>query len=157
MNRSAEVITVGSEILLGEILNSNSQYLAQELAALGINHQFQTVVGDNLERVKSAITIASERANLLIFTGGLGPTPDDLTVEAIAAAFDTPLVEHPQIWEDIQTKFAGRGIVPAQNNRKQALLPKGAEILPNPQGTAPGMIWSPKPHLLIMTFPRCSA
>jgi nicotinamide-nucleotide amidase len=153
MDRNAEIISVGSEILLGEILNSNAQYLAQELAALGITHQFQTVVGDNLERVQAAIAQASQRANLLIFTGGLGPTPDDLTVEAIAQAFDTPLVEHPQIWQDIQTKFAARNITPTENNRKQALLPKGAAILPNPRGTAPGIMWEPKPNLLILTFP----
>jgi nicotinamide-nucleotide amidase len=153
MDRNAEIISVGSEILLGEILNSNAQYLAQELAALGITHQFQTVVGDNLERVQAAIAQASQRANLLIFTGGLGPTPDDLTIEAIAQAFDTPLVEHPQIWQDIQTKFAARNLTPTENNRKQAFLPKGAAILPNPRGTAPGIMWEPKPNLLILTFP----
>lgn len=153
MDRNAEIISVGSEILLGEILNSNAQYLAQELAALGITHQFQTVVGDNLERVQAAIAQASQRANLLIFTGGLGPTPDDLTIEAIAQAFDTPVVEHPQIWQDIQTKFAARNLTPTENNRKQAFLPKGAAILPNPRGTAPGIMWEPKPNLLILTFP----
>ena len=153
MNRNAEVISVGSEILLGEILNSNAQYLAQELAALGITHQFQSVVGDNLERLQAAIAQASQRANLLIFTGGLGPTPDDLTVEAIAQAFETPLIEHSSIWEDIQAKFAARGLIPAVNNRKQAFFPKGAKILPNPNGTAPGMIWQVNPELLILTFP----
>lgn len=78
---AAEIICVGTELLLGEILNSNSQYLAQELARLGIPHYFQTVVGDNPERIKRAIAIARERAQILIFTGGLGPTPDDLTTE----------------------------------------------------------------------------
>lgn len=153
MDRKAEIISVGSEILLGEILNSNAQYLAQELATLGITHHFQTVVGDNLHRMQAAIAQASKRSNLLIFTGGLGPTPDDLTTEAIAQAFDTPLIEHPQIWQDIQTKFAARNLTPAVNNRKQAFLPEGAEVLPNPHGTAPGMIWEPQPNLLILTFP----
>ncbi|MEM9138003.1 MAG: competence/damage-inducible protein A [Cyanobacteria bacterium P01_F01_bin.42] len=153
MDRKAEVISVGSEILLGEILNSNAQYLAQELAILGITHQLQTVVGDNTERLKAAIAQASQRANLLIFTGGLGPTPDDLTVEAIAQAFDAPLIEHSEIWEDIQKKFAARNLVPVASNRKQAYLPQGAAILPNPKGTAPGMIWQVNPDLLILTFP----
>lgn len=84
---AAEIICVGTELLLGEILNSNSQYLAQELARLGIPHYFQTVVGDNPERIKRAIAIARERAQILIFTGGLGPTPDDLTTETIADFF----------------------------------------------------------------------
>lgn len=149
----AEVISVGTELLLGDILNSNSQYLAQELAKLGIAHYYQTTVGDNPERLQSVIQIAASRANLLIFTGGLGPTPDDLTTEAIARTFNTPLVERAEIWEDIQAKFAQRGRTLTDNNRKQADLPEGAEILTNPVGTAPGMIWSPKPNLLILTFP----
>ncbi|MCS6815468.1 MAG: molybdopterin-binding protein, partial [Cyanobacteria bacterium] len=96
MGLGAEVICVGTELLLGDILNSNAQYLAQQLAALGIPHYFQTVVGDNMERLQQAIAIASDRAQILIFTGGLGPTPDDLTTEAIASYFTTPLVEHPE-------------------------------------------------------------
>jgi nicotinamide-nucleotide amidase len=90
---------------------------------------------------------------VLITTGGLGPTPDDLTTEAIAAAFDTPLVEHAAIWDDIQAKLSARGRPIAASNRKQALLPAGAQVLPNPTGTAPGMIWSPQPGFTILTFP----
>jgi nicotinamide-nucleotide amidase len=150
-NISAEIICVGTELLLGEILNSNAQYLAQQLASLGIPHFYQTVVGDNPERLQKVLAIAASRSNLIITTGGLGPTPDDLTTEAIADFFATPLVEHPQIWEDIQQKYAGRNI--SANNRKQALLPQGAEILTNPVGSAPGMIWKPRQGLLILTFP----
>lgn len=84
---SAEIICIGTELLLGDILNSNSQFLAQELAILGIPHYFQTVVGDNLARIHEVINIASQRSSILIFTGGLGPTPDDLTTEAIASFF----------------------------------------------------------------------
>ncbi|MBE9030952.1 competence/damage-inducible protein A [filamentous cyanobacterium LEGE 11480] len=149
----AEVISVGSELLLGDILNSNGQYLAQELAKLGIAHYYQTTVGDNPERLQQAIELAASRANLLIFTGGLGPTPDDLTTETIANTFQTALVERAEVWNDIQAKFAQRGRTLTDNNRKQALLPEGADILKNPVGTAPGMIWSPQPHLLILTFP----
>jgi nicotinamide-nucleotide amidase len=90
---------------------------------------------------------------VLITTGGLGPTPDDLTTEAIAAAFETPLVEHPQVWVEIQSRLAARGRPCAASNRRQAFLPEGAALLPNPTGTAPGMIWSPRPGFTILTFP----
>ena len=93
MSLSAEIISVGTELLLGNILNSNAQFIAQQLAQLGIPHYYQTVVGDNPDRLKRAIAIASERSQVLIFTGGLGPTPDDLTTETIADFFDTPLIE----------------------------------------------------------------
>ncbi|MBD2437985.1 competence/damage-inducible protein A [Nostoc sp. FACHB-110] len=150
---SAEIICVGTELLLGDILNGNSQYLAQQLAQLGIPHYYQTVVGDNPERLKQVIEIAISRANILIFTGGLGPTPDDLTCETIADFFGAPLVERPEIIEDITHKFAQRGRVMTPTNRKQALIPQGAEILPNPTGTAPGIIWQPRPEVTIFTFP----
>lgn len=153
MNQSAEIICVGTELLLGEILNSNAQFLAQQLAQLGIPHYYQTVVGDNPVRLKKAVAIACERSRLLIFTGGLGPTPDDLTTETLADFFDLPLVEHPEILADITRKYAHRGRTITANNRKQALLPLGAAILPNPTGTAPGMIWHPRPSLTLLTFP----
>jgi nicotinamide-nucleotide amidase len=150
---SAEIICIGTELLLGEILNSNAQYLAQQLASLGISHFYQTVVGDNPERIHRVLAIAAGRSNLIITTGGLGPTPDDLTTEAIASFFDSPLIEHPQIWTEIQARYAHTGKQIPENNRKQALLPQGADILPNLVGTAPGMIWEPQPNLLILTFP----
>jgi nicotinamide-nucleotide amidase len=152
-NRSAEVISIGTELLLGEILNTNAQFLAQELAQLGIPHYYQTVVGDNPLRIQKAVAIACDRSRLLIFTGGLGPTPDDLTTETLAELFNVPLVERPEILEDMARKFAQRGRVMSPSNRKQALLPQGAEILPNPTGSAPGMIWSPRTGLTILTFP----
>jgi nicotinamide-nucleotide amidase len=150
---NAEVICIGTELLLGEILNSNAQYLAQQLAILGIPHFYQTIVGDNPERIQKALAIAAGRANLIITTGGLGPTPDDLTTETIANFFDTPLVERSEIWERICQMYAQIGRQITENNRKQALLPQGAEILPNPVGSAPGMIWQPHANLTIMTFP----
>ncbi|WP_071191339.1 competence/damage-inducible protein A [Trichormus sp. NMC-1] len=150
---SAEIICVGTELLLGDILNSNAQYLAQQLAKLGIPHYYQTVVGDNPERLKQVIEIAAARVQILIFTGGLGPTPDDLTCETIADFFGVPLVEDPEIIEDITDKFTQRGRVMSPSNRKQALIPQGAKVLPNPTGTAPGIIWQPRPGLTIFTFP----
>jgi nicotinamide-nucleotide amidase len=101
----------------------------------------------------AAVREASGRCRVLITTGGLGPTPDDLTTEAIAAAFDTPLVEHPEIWRDIQARLGARGRVCSPSNRKQAFLPQGAQVLPNPTGTAPGMIWTPVPGFTVLTFP----
>jgi nicotinamide-nucleotide amidase len=150
---AAEVICVGTELLLGDILNSNSQYLAKELAALGVPHFYQTVVGDNIDRVHQAIDIAAHRSSILIFTGGLGPTPDDLTTEAIAGYFNTPLVEHSEVIADIQSKFAQSGRTMTPSNRKQAMQPAGADVLPNPTGTAPGMVWQPRAGLTIFTFP----
>jgi nicotinamide-nucleotide amidase len=158
---SAEIICVGTELLLGDILNTNAQFLAQQLASLGIPHYYQTVVGDNAVRLKQVIKIAIERClpqetdskKILIFTGGLGPTPDDLTHETIADFFGVPLVEHPEILEDIARKYAQRGREMTPSNCKQALLPAGAEVLPNRSGTAPGIIWQPRPDLVILTFP----
>jgi nicotinamide-nucleotide amidase len=150
---AAEIICVGTELLLGDILNSNLQYLGQGLAALGIPHFYQTVVGDNIDRIHQVLEVATKRSNILIFTGGLGPTADDLTTEAIASYFDTPLKRDEAVVADIEQKFASRDREMAPSNLKQALRPVGADILPNPKGTAPGMIWQPTEHLTILTFP----
>ena len=153
---AAEIICIGTELLLGDILNTNCHYLAQELAALGIPHYYQTVVGDNVARIHQVLEIAVKRSSILIFTGGLGPTPDDLTTETIADFFQTPLEERSEVIDDIAQKFAKIGRTMSSSNRKQALLPVGADILPNPTGTAPGMIWqitsTPEP-IMILTFP----
>ena len=150
---SAEIICVGTELLLGEILNSNAQFLAEELAQLGIPHYYQTTVGDNPQRIHQVIATAIQRSSILIFTGGLGPTPDDLTTEAIADFFETPLIERPEIIADITEKFTRINRPIAESNYKQALLPQGADILDNPTGTAPGLIWQPRPGITILTFP----
>jgi nicotinamide-nucleotide amidase len=159
---SAEILCVGSELLLGNITNANARWLAEQLAGLGIPHHRQLVVGDNRERLIDTVREAAGRCRLLITTGGLGPTPDDLTTEAIAAAFATPLAERPEVWADIQTKLeaSGRSVTPSL--RRQSLLPVGSELLPNATGSAPGMIWSPdpaglpftvQPGFTIFTFP----
>ncbi|MGB3572398.1 MAG: competence/damage-inducible protein A [Phormidesmis sp.] len=153
MNQSAEIICVGTELLLGDIVNGNAQYLSQQLASLGIAHHYQTVVGDNPTRIKQAVAIACERAQLIIFTGGLGPTPDDLTLATLADFFDTALSERSEIVADLEEKFARRGRSLSPTSRKQALIPDGADILPNPVGTAPGVIWEPRKGLCLMMFP----
>jgi nicotinamide-nucleotide amidase len=159
---AVEVLCIGTELLLGSILNGNARWIAEQLAALGIPHYRQVVVGDNRERLIEAVRAAAGRCRVLITTGGLGPTPDDLTTEAIAAAFATPLVEHPEIWEAIQRRIAARGRAVAASNRRQAFLPEGASVLPNPTGTAPGMVWTPLPPaegppvadgFTVLTFP----
>ena len=156
---TAEILCIGTELLLGNITNGNARWIAEQLAALGIPHHRQTVVGDNRERLIAALREAAGRCRLLITTGGLGPTPDDLTTEAIAAAFGATLVEHPEVWADIQAKITARGRAVAPSNRRQAQLPLGAAVLPNPAGTAPGMVWTPpagagiQPGFTVLTFP----
>ncbi|CAN5837712.1 competence/damage-inducible protein A [soil metagenome] len=153
MTQNAEIICIGTELLLGDIVNGNARYLAQQLAYLGIAHHYQTVVGDNPLRIQRAVAIACERARLLIFTGGLGPTPDDLTMATLADFFDAPLTERPAAIADLEEKFARRGRPLTAATRRQAQLPEGAAILPNPIGTAPGVIWQPRAGLTVMTFP----
>ncbi|WP_186480509.1 competence/damage-inducible protein A [Synechococcus sp. NOUM97013] len=148
-----EILCVGTELLLGNILNGNARWLAEELSALGLPHYRQTVIGDNRERLIAQIQEIAGRSRVLITTGGLGPTPDDLTTEAIAAAFSTPLEERPEVWADITAKSRSRGREPSVETRRQALLPQGAAVLPNPTGTAPGMIWSPVEGFTLLTFP----
>jgi len=152
-----EILCIGTELLLGNIVNGNARWLAEQLAALGLPHYRQEVVGDNRERLIAAVRAAAGRARVLITTGGLGPTPDDLTTEAIAAAFDTPLEEDPEVWSGIQARLEARGRPVAASNRRQALRPRGASLLPNPVGTAPGMIWSPQPGFSVLTFPGVPA
>ncbi|PZO14739.1 MAG: competence/damage-inducible protein A [Leptolyngbya foveolarum] len=151
--RSAEIICVGTELLLGDILNGNARYLAQQLASLGIAHHYQTVVGDNPLRIQRAVAIACERARLIILTGGLGPTPDDLTLATLADFFDVPLTERSEIVADLELKFAKQGRQLPESSRRQAQLPEDADVLWNAMGTAPGVIWQPRSGLTILTFP----
>ena len=153
MAEGVEILCVGTELLLGDILNGNARWIAQELATLGLPHYRQTVVGDNTQRLIAAVREASQRSRVLVTTGGLGPTPDDLTTEALAAAFDTPMEERPELWREIEARLSAGGRPVAASNRRQAFLPVGAEVLPNATGSAPGMIWSPTPGFTILTFP----
>ncbi|MDN5362331.1 MAG: nicotinamide-nucleotide amidase [Moorella sp. (in: firmicutes)] len=135
----AEAIFTGTEMLLGQIVNTNAAFLGRELAAAGINLYRQVVIGDNLERIREAIDNARRRADLIIVSGGLGPTEDDLSREALAAALDLPLVEDPAARENITRYFTARRRPMTSNNLKQALLPAGARALDNPYGTAAGV------------------
>lgn len=133
----AEIIAVGTEILVGDIVNTNAQFLSEKLFGLGIDMYYQTVVGDNPARLTEAIRLAFSRADLVIFSGGLGPTEDDLTKETVAEYFGVPLLFHKDIAENIKRYLHGRCPV---SNEKQAYIPEGAVVLPNARGTAPGVI-----------------
>ena len=154
-NKKVEILSIGSELLLGNIINTNSQWIAEELSLLGLSHFRQTTIGDNLERISKLITEISKRCSLLIVTGGLGPTPDDLTTEAIAKAFNTKLYERENIWDEIKKKVTDISSSKHEKSslKKQCLFPKEALIIDNPRGTAPGMIWEPIKEFTIMTFP----
>ncbi len=134
-----EILTVGTELLLGQIVDTNASWIAQRLAEAGIDVFFKTTVGDNWGRIEAAFRQAMARADVLIVTGGLGPTEDDLTRDVLAAVLGWPLQLDPDVWRHIQERFAKRNIPMAENNRKQALVPAGAEVLANPRGTAPGL------------------
>jgi nicotinamide-nucleotide amidase len=134
----AELLSIGTELLLGQIVDTNANYLAGRLALLGIDCLHMQTVGDNLGRAKQAFERALSRSDLVVATGGLGPTEDDLTREAIAAALgETPTVE-PALEADLVAWFAGRGLAMPDRNRKQAWLIPSARALANPNGTAPG-------------------
>jgi nicotinamide-nucleotide amidase len=137
---NAEIIAVGSELLLGQIVNTNARFLSQQLAVLGIDVYFHTVVGDNPDRLKSAIEIAEKRSKIIIFTGGLGPTKDDLTKETIASHLGKELVMDDSALISIELFFKHTNRVMTENNRKQAVVLKGSHILPNDHGMAPGMV-----------------
>lgn len=136
----AEIISTGTELLLGQIQNSNSRYLAEVLSAGGIEVLYQTTVGDNLERLMEAFRVALARADLVVSTGGLGPTQFDLTREAAARVFGLPLEPNQEVLERIRRFFHLRGQEMPENNIRQTMVPRGAIVLPNCRGTAPGLI-----------------
>jgi nicotinamide-nucleotide amidase len=135
-----EVLAVGTELLLGQIVNANAATIGTSLAENGFDAHFQVVVGDNLERIVSAIRIASGRADALIITGGIGPTQDDLTREAVCAAFGLPMRFSETYADSLRDRFARWGREMPASNLRQAEYPEGAEMLANPKGTAPGLV-----------------
>jgi nicotinamide-nucleotide amidase len=137
---TVELISVGTEILLGNIVNTNAAYLAEKCAALGLSCYFQSVVGDNEERLALTLRCAMERSDIVILSGGLGPTEDDLTKEVAAKVCGRELVTDEGWMERIREYFEARNVTPTENNWKQAQVPEGAIVLDNPNGTAPGLI-----------------
>ncbi|MCL2564727.1 MAG: competence/damage-inducible protein A [Defluviitaleaceae bacterium] len=147
---TAEILAVGTELLLGDTLNSNAQYLSKELAGLGVSVYHHTVVGDNPVRLKKAYADAFSRADIVITSGGLGPTKDDLTKEIGAEYFGKKLVMDEDALKTLESFFTRIGRVMTENNRKQAMMPEGALLIPNNNGTAPGCIISDGGKTLIM-------
>ena len=147
---TAEIISVGTELLLGNILNTNAQYLSRELAALGITVQRESTIGDNHDRLADFVNEAKSRCDLLVFTGGLGPTADDLTKETVAACFGDALAFDAGEWEKITAYFTrtGREITP--NNRKQAMVPVQGHKIINTPGTAPGAWFEQDGHCAVL-------
>ncbi len=140
MSDTAELLAVGTELLLGSIANTDAQMISRMLSELGVNVYYHTVVGDNPQRVRAAVEIAKSRANILITTGGLGPTCDDLTKQVLAEAFGRPLAFYPECAEQVRRFYESRlhgGRMP-ESNLSQAWLPEGSEVLVNDWGTAPG-------------------
>jgi competence/damage-inducible protein CinA-like protein len=137
---SAEIITIGTEILLGELVDTNAQYIARQLRDTGIDLFRKTSVGDNRARIALAVQQSLERAQVVITTGGLGPTVDDPTREAIAEGVNLDLEFRPELWEQIRARFARFGRLPTENNRRQAYIPRGAIAIENPVGTAPAFL-----------------
>ncbi len=137
---TVEIICVGTEILMGNIVNTNAAFMAERCAYLGLDCYYQSVVGDNAGRLKDAIKLAAGRSDIVILSGGLGPTEDDLTKETAAGVMGKELKEDEKAWKHIAKFFEKRGIEYTDNNRKQALVPEGATVLYNKNGTAPGII-----------------
>lgn len=140
MIMTVELISVGTEILLGNIVNTNAAYLAEKCAGLGLSCYFQSVIGDNEERLTQALSCAVSRSDIVILSGGLGPTEDDLTKEVAAKVCGKELHADDHSMDRIAEYFAGRDIIPTDNNWKQAMIPEGAIVLDNENGTAPGII-----------------
>jgi nicotinamide-nucleotide amidase len=147
---AAEVIAVGSELLGWTRLDTNSLFITERLAALGIEVKAKSVVGDDRSRLATIFQQAFDRSDLVVLTGGLGPTDDDLTREVVASALGLPLAEDPAITEQIRERFAKRGLRMPEVNRRQAMVPSGATVLDNPNGSAPGLLIAQGGRLVVL-------
>ena len=150
--KSAEILTIGTEILLGDLLDTNAAWISGRLAALGVSIYRHTTVGDNKKRITAALKEAASRADLVITTGGLGPTSDDLTNACLGEAAGREMVEYPEARRHVDEMFQRFGRTPTQSNYKQALFPEGSELIPNPAGTAMGAMLE-LDGALVATFP----
>lgn len=137
---NAEIVAIGSELLLGQIVDTNSAWIAQRLTDIGVNLFYKTIVGDNPGRMKEVLSRALDRSDIVITSGGLGPTQDDLTREVVAEVVGRKLVRDPRLLEQINQRFRSRGFVMTPNNERQADIPEGTIPVENPNGTAPSFI-----------------
>lgn len=163
---NAEILSIGTELLLGEVLDTNSKFFATELANLGVDCYYRVTVGDNKDRIKASLKQAFDRSDIVLTSGGLGPTADDLTTECIAEFFNLPMIMDEEVLKEIEKLFAERNLSMPETNKKQAMRPQGSGVLPNPSGTAPGIMWivpadvlasagvvDPQRKRAILTFP----
>lgn len=146
----AEIICVGTELLLGDIVNTNAQYISRALSEIGIEVYNQQVVGDNKQRLYQAVSLAKQRSDILIFSGGLGPTDDDLTKQTVAEIYSDELVHNQQVEDRIKSHFEKMGREMTDNNKKQAYVPKKGKYILNENGTAPGIIFLDGEKLAIL-------
>lgn len=146
---AAEIIAIGTELLLGESHDTNTAFIARILRDFGVDIYRTMIVGDNASRIAEAIRESLSRAQIVITTGGLGPTVDDPTREAVALATQSELTFHPELWEQIQERFRRYNRLPTENNRRQAYLPGGAVAIPNPVGTAPAFYYLMKEKIIV--------
>jgi nicotinamide-nucleotide amidase len=137
---NAEIVAIGSELLLGQIVDTNSAWMAQRLAEIGVNLYYKTIVGDNAGRMREIISRALERSDVVITSGGIGPTEDDLTREIVAEVTGRELILDPTLLQQIEERFRRRGFIMTKNNEKQAYIPAGSIPVENPNGTAPSFI-----------------
>ena len=149
---NAEIVAIGSELLLGQIVDTNSAWMAQRLAEIGVNLFYKTIVGDNAGRMREIISRALERSDVVITSGGIGPTEDDLTREIVAEVTGRELVLDASLLQQIEDRFRKRGFIMTKNNEKQAYIPSGAIPVENPNGTAPSFIVE-DPRGVIMSLP----
>ncbi|MBX9948072.1 MAG: competence/damage-inducible protein A [Candidatus Obscuribacterales bacterium] len=163
---NAEILSIGTELLLGEVLDTNSKFFATELAKLGVDCYYRVTVGDNKDRIKASLKQAFDRSDIVLTSGGLGPTADDLTTECIAEFLKLPMIMDETVLKEIEKLFAERNLSMPETNKKQAMRPQGSAVLPNPSGTAPGIMWivpadvlasagvaDPQRKRAILTFP----
>ena len=149
---NVEIISIGSELLLGQIMDTNASWMAQRLTDLGVNLFYKTVVGDNPDRMAEVIERALERSDIVITGGGLGPTQDDITREIVAQVTNRKLIKEPELVLQLQERFQKRGMIMTPNNERQAFIPEGSIIVNNPNGTAPSFIVE-DPRAAIFTLP----
>ncbi len=146
-SKGVEILSIGTELLLGNIINTNAQWISEQLSQLGLNHFRQSTVGDNCDRIIKVIQEISKRSNLLITTGGLGPTPDDLTTEAIAKSFNATLFERPHLWDEIKQKLSNSKLQEDSSSlRKQCLFPHSFHFT--------GNSWESKDSKIFYWFPN---
>ncbi len=153
MSITAEILSIGTELLLGDIINTDAQVISEGLSELGINLYYTTVVGDNPERIRRSVELAKSRADLLITTGGLGPTYDDITKETVSQCYGRRLVRHEETVKRLETYFSRRGIKLTENNYSQAMLPEGCTVFTNEWGTAPGVAFDTEDGKSVIMLP----